>query len=96
MGTYIVKMVEYKIGDKKDSGTWKAYIAGSTSDEIVSYLKKTVKGNINVLQINEVCRLDAVTDELRNIIVKPLLANKSTSDSTNKSFKRSPGRPKGS
>lgn len=101
---YIVKKLEYMLKNQ----TWTAYIAGRSANEIVNYLKKTVGNNINVTQISDVGRLDAVTDELRQIIAKPFVdravqamqksskkeKTKTEETKTEEKPKKGPGRPR--
>ena len=57
---------------------WNAYIAGYNQEECIHYLRSTV-GDVHVTSIGQECRLDAISDPLRLVIVN--------------SVKRKPGRP---
>ena len=67
--------------DMKES-TWVAHIAGYTEDQCRDYLFKIVGRNIKVTSISQICRLDAISDEFRNVIVEAAMPTK-----------KKPGRP---
>ena len=67
--------------EMKDS-TWVAHIAGYTEDQCRDYLFKIVGKNIKITSISQICRLDAITDEFRSVIVEAAMPTK-----------KKPGRP---
>ena len=69
----IVKTVKYVLKKNGKEEVWKANVAGKDADEIIAYLRKSVAKDIIVQEINELGRLDAVTDQLRETIAKPLI-----------------------
>lgn len=90
---YIVKKVEYTLKNNGRNETWTAYIAGRNTDEVLKYLRSVVRQDVNVTQISDSGRLDAVTDELRQIIAKPIVARE-VEKAKNEAKKPGPGRPK--
>jgi hypothetical protein len=72
--------LEYIIGKDRDTN-WTAMIFAHSSDEAERYLRKTV-GNVIVSNISQEARVDAISDEIRDLIV---------SNSTPP--KKKPGRP---
>lgn len=61
-----VYRVEYEIPKRKEE--WKAFVAGYSAEECIDYLGSII-GNINVRTVGLECRLDAITDHLRKVIV---------------------------
>jgi len=64
-----VYRIDYERGKGEDAQNWTAFIAGYSSEEAVKYLVKFYGGK--TLKINTLgmeCRLDAITDELREKI----------------------------
>lgn len=91
---YVVKKVDYSFRGKDGKNeNWTACIAGRNTDEVLKYLRGVVRQDIKVTQINEVGRLDAVTDELRQIIAKPVV-ERELKKAKKESKKPGPGRPK--
>lgn len=66
----------------KEGANWVAHVAGYTENETRDYLWKIVGKNIRITGISQVCRLDAITDEFRNVIVEASMPKK-----------KRPGRP---
>ena len=65
-----VYKIEYEIRrSKTDYTTWTAHIAAYSIEEAVRYLRQTVGNNINVTAQGHECRLDAISDEIRQKIV---------------------------
>jgi hypothetical protein len=60
---------DYEIGADKAS-TWTAHIAGYGEEQCREYLHKIVGNNIRILTISQICRLDAITDEFRKLIIE--------------------------
>lgn len=91
---YVVKRVDYSFrGRDGKTANWTACIAGRDTDEILKYLRGVVRQDIKVTQISEIGRLDAVTDELRQIIAKPIVEREITK--VKKVGKKpGPGRPR--
>lgn len=75
---------DYTMPDASGRGTadWTAHIAGNTEDECRDILFKIVGKNVNVMSISEICRLDAISDNLRTQIVEAATPQK-----------KKPGRP---
>ena len=90
---YIVKKVDYSMKRNGNNENWTAYIAGRNADEILKYLRSVVRQDINVTQLSDAGRLDAVTDELRQIISKPMV-DREVARALKESKKPGPGRPK--
>lgn len=91
---YVVKKVEYVITNKDGKrGTWTAHIAGRSTDEVLKYLRGVIGNNVNVTQITDLGRLDAVTDELKQIISAPIVARE-VAKAKKEAKKPGPGRPK--
>jgi len=61
-----VYRVEYEITAKKEE--WKAFVAGYGAEEAIAYLESII-GNINIRTVGLECKLDAITDKLRKVIV---------------------------
>ena len=70
---------DYEISGKS---VWTAHIAGYDETECRDYLTKIIGKAVKINSIAQVCRLDAITDELRKVIVDASLPKK-----------RKPGRP---
>ena len=61
-----VYRIDYERGEGNKAEIWSAFIAGYSTEEVLSYLGKFYGGK--PLKINTVgleCRLDAITEELR-------------------------------
>jgi hypothetical protein len=61
---------------------WTAHIAGYDETECRDYLTKIIGKAIKVNSISQICRLDAITDSLRKVVVDASMPKK-----------RKPGRP---
>lgn len=83
--------------DMKDGSVWNAHIAGYTEDQCRDYLFKIVGRNIKVTSISQICRLDAISDEFRNVIVDASMPSKKKPGRPPKAAtvetKKGPGRP---
>jgi hypothetical protein len=69
------------MGANKDS-SWTAHIAGYGEEQCREYLHKICGHNIRILTISQVCRLDAISDAFRKLIVDAASP-----------IKKGPGRP---
>ena len=72
----------YRVEYETEKATWKAFVGGYSSEEAINYLKSRI-GRMNITTVGYECNLDAITDELRAIIVKNSMPEK-----------KGPGRPK--
>ena len=68
MANINVIRIEYELPNKPDY-KWIAVVAAYTPDEAVKYLRKNL-GNIKVTTIESKTRLDAISDEVRSVILK--------------------------
>jgi len=66
----------------KNNSAWVAHVAGYNEDQCRDYLHKIVGNSIKIVSISQICRLDAITDEFREIIVDAAMPKK-----------KGPGRP---
>ena len=76
------KLGIYRVEYETAKAVWKAYVGGYSSEESINYLRSKI-GAINVTTVGYECSLDAITDELRSIIVKNSMPDR-----------KGPGRPK--
>lgn len=60
----------YKIEYELDHARWTASIAGYSKEECVAHLEKVVNKKVVVTSISKECRLDAISDTLRDMILK--------------------------
>jgi len=67
--TINVIRVDYELPNKPDF-KWIANIAAYSDDEALKFLRKKL-GNIKVISIERKTRLDAITNEVEETIVKP-------------------------
>ena len=72
----------YKVEYETDKATWTAFVAAYTPEEAVDYLRSKL-GSIKVTTTGFECKLDAISDKIRDIIVKNSMPDK-----------KGPGRPK--
>lgn len=72
---------DYEIGTDRNT-TWTAHIAGYSEEESRDYLHKIVGANARIITISRECRLDAISDNFRNLIVQAASP-----------IKKGPGRP---
>ena len=64
-----VYRIDYERGKGEDEQNWSAFIAGYSTEEALSFLGKFYGGKpIKINTIGLECRLDAITDELREKI----------------------------
>ena len=49
--------------------SWTAFIAAYSADEAVDYIHATVGGNLRINTCGFTCRLDAISNSLRSVIV---------------------------
>ena len=79
-----VYRLDYERGKGEDAQNWSAFIAGYSSEEAVKYLVKFYGGKpIKINTMGFECRLDAITNELREKITGIKL----------EAGKKKPGRP---
>jgi len=74
----------YKIEYETEKASWTACVGAYSSEEAIAYLTSKL-GTIKITSIGHECRLDAITDPIRDIIVKNSMPSK-----------KGPGRPVGS
>jgi hypothetical protein len=67
--TISVIRVDYELQSKPDY-KWVANIAAYSDDEALNFLRKKL-GNIKVIAIERKTRLDAITDEVEETIIRP-------------------------
>ena len=67
--TVNVIRVDYELPNKPDY-KWIANIAAYSDDEALNFLRKKL-GNIKVISIERKTRLDAITDQVEETIIKP-------------------------
>jgi hypothetical protein len=81
--------------DMKEGSTWVAHVAGYTEDQCRDYLFKIVGRNVKISSISQICRLDAISDEFRTVIVESAMPSKKKPGRPPKeeTVKRGPGRP---
>jgi|GEM_PF-5148619 len=60
---------DYEMSVDRDT-TWTAHIAGYNEDQCREYLHKVVGAGTKVSSISQICRLDAISDEFREVIVE--------------------------
>jgi hypothetical protein len=72
---------DYELADDRNT-SWSAHIAGYNEEQCRDYLHKIVGAGARIITISQVCRLDAITDEFRKLIV-----------SAASPIKKGPGRP---
>lgn len=73
--------VEYNISNRPNEN-WEAFVAGFDSPSVIKYVRGFVKdGNVVVNSMTTMCRLDAVTDELRRFIAQPLIGKQVNKES---------------
>ena len=61
---------DYVMGEGVNEKEWTAYIAGNNKDECVRYLGKFLGKSFKITTLGQECRLDAISDELRDEILK--------------------------
>ena len=77
--------------EMKESSLWTAHIAGYTEEQARDYLFKIVGRNVKITSISQICRLDAITDEFRTVIVDA--ATPAKKKVGRPPAKKGPGRP---
>jgi len=83
MAEWGVYNFEYDMQDDRGNLTpWKAYIAAGGHEEAKIELFRVVGSNIKITTTGKTCRLDAISNELRKVIVE-----------SSQPKKRGPGRP---
>lgn len=79
---------DYELG--KDT-SWTAHVAGYTEDECRDYLFKVVGRGAKINSISQICRLDAISDQFRGLIIEAAMPKKKKVGRPPK--KKGPGRP---
>lgn len=75
---------------------WTAHIAGYTEDQCRDYLFKICGRAAKINSISQICRLDAISDEFRTLIVEAAMPKKKKVGRPPKQApvaKKGPGRP---
>jgi hypothetical protein len=70
---YVIR-VDYELANKPDI-KWIANVAAYSEDEAVNYLRKNL-GNIKITTIERKTRLDAISNEVENTIIKSYESSK--------------------
>ena len=80
--TVNVIRVDYELPNKPDF-KWIANVAAYSDDEALNFLRKKL-GNIKVISIERKSRLDAITDEVEQTILKPYIEDQQAQAETAK------------
>jgi hypothetical protein len=64
--------VDYEMPDRRGE-SWTAYIAAYSPEEARNYLGKFLNRNVLINTMSNESRLDAVSDEVRQVIARPIL-----------------------
>lgn len=87
MATKLWKL-NYVVKKGREREDWNVNIAGRSSDECTKYLENRIgKQNIIVNQITDLGRIDAITDELREILAAPVVNEMKKKSQTSKNPK---------
>lgn len=66
-----VYKIEYEMGENNSLSNWSVFIAGHDQKEVITFLGKFLgKNKIRINSIGLECRLDAITNEIKNDILK--------------------------